>query len=231
MHPVTFAETEGSVHVVTQELLREEPKFTQHEFSRLLAWLDDGVDSQGETYLEMRRRLVSYFDRRNRRFADDLADETLNRIGRTLQKCGVIEITPPARYCYIVARFVLLEDIRRERQHIPVDEGRMPALHAAAPAGASDEGSAKRQQRLDCLDRCLVRLKPDHRELVVEYYRDAKRQRIDRRRELAARLGITMNALGIRLCRIRSGLETCVGACCGERVKDFGARAPIRAGR
>lgn len=219
------------MHVVTQELLREEPKFTQLGFSRLLAWLDDGVDSQGETYLEMRRRLVSYFDRRNRRFADDLADETLNRIGKTLEKSGVIEVTPPARYCYVVARFVLLEDIRRERRHIPVDEARTAARPSAVPGGVSDEGSAKRQQRLDCLDRCLVQLKPDHRELVVEYYRDAKRQRIDRRRELAARLGITMNALGIRLCRLRAGLESCLGACCKERMKDFGARGPMRVGR
>jgi len=29
----------------------------------LLEWLDDGIDSQGEKYLEMRRRLVAYFDR------------------------------------------------------------------------------------------------------------------------------------------------------------------------
>ena len=57
-------------------------------------------------------------------------------------------------------------------------------------------------------------MKPHERELVVDYYRDARRQRIEGRRDLAARLGITMNALGIRACRIRSALETCVGACC-----------------
>jgi len=32
-------------------------------FGRLLAWLDEGTDSAGERYLEMRRRLVGYFDR------------------------------------------------------------------------------------------------------------------------------------------------------------------------
>jgi hypothetical protein len=30
---------------------------------------------------------------------------------------------------------------------------------------------------------------------------------------MARRLGITMNALGIRVCRIRSALESCVEAC------------------
>jgi hypothetical protein len=87
--------------------------FTETAFGRLLEWLDDGVDSNGETYLEIRRRLVSYFDRRNRLSADELADETLSRIGRTLEKDGTIAVRPPARYCYVVAKFVLLEDIRR----------------------------------------------------------------------------------------------------------------------
>ena len=96
--------------MVTQELLREEPKLTQFAFHRLLAWLDDGVDSGGETYIEMRRRLVAYFDRRNRPFADDLADQTFNRISKTLDQSGSIAVKPPARYCYVVARFVLLED-------------------------------------------------------------------------------------------------------------------------
>jgi hypothetical protein len=93
------------VYVVAQDVFREEPALTEVAFGRLLEWLDNGVDSDGATYLEMRRRLVSYFDRRNRRTADDLADETLNRIRRTLEKDGAIAITPPARYCYTVAKF------------------------------------------------------------------------------------------------------------------------------
>ena len=82
----------------------EEPRLTRAAFSRLLEWLDDGVGSQGERYPEMRRRLVSYFDRRNRPSADDLASETLSRIGRTLENDGAIAATPPAQYCYVRAR-------------------------------------------------------------------------------------------------------------------------------
>src|SRR6185503_18383044 len=99
---------QGSVDAPPHDTLREEPRLTQLAFSRLLDWLDDGVDSQGETYLEMRRRLVSYFDRRNRPFPDDLADETLNRVSRTLEESGSIAVRPPARFCYVIARFVLL---------------------------------------------------------------------------------------------------------------------------
>jgi DNA-directed RNA polymerase specialized sigma24 family protein len=179
----------------------------------LLVWLDDGVDSHGAKYLEMRRRLVAYFDRRDRLAADELADETLNRVGRTLERTGVVAISPPARYCYVIARFVLLEDIRRQRRHIGLDEPRTrPALQTSVTAIVErDEGCAVLEQRLEQLECCLRTLRPDQRALVIEYYREGRRQRIERRRDLAKRLGITMNALSIRVCRIRDALMTCVG--------------------
>ena len=199
--------------MLTQEALREEPAITQLAFTRLLAWLDDGVHSNGERYLEMRRRLVSYFDRRNRPTAEELADETLNRVARTLAQTGAIATKPPARYCYVVAKFVLLEDVRRERRHIPLDETWHTDSSRPAVRCGPDSGVMLKEQRLDCLDRCLQELKPEQRELIVEYYADERRQKIERRRELATRLGISMNALGIRAFRIRDGLMACVESC------------------
>jgi DNA-directed RNA polymerase specialized sigma24 family protein len=208
-----------SVHVPLREMLKEERGITPLAFNRLLAWLDDGVESHGERYLEMRRRLVAYFDRRNRLSADELADETLNRIGRTLEKAGTITVTPPARYCYVVARFVLLEDFRRDQLHVRLDEprGAWASVARVRCDFEPDEAFTIQEERLDCLDYCLQQLKPDQRELVIEYYRDVRRQKIERRRELARRLGITMNALGIRACRIRATLEACVEGCCRQR--------------
>jgi hypothetical protein len=159
----------------------------------------------------MRRRLMAYFDRRNRPAPDLLADETFDRISRTLEQSGQIKVTPPARYCYVVARFVLLEDIRRGDRHVPYDETRPVLQHARSAGAAAAEQVVQRS--IDCLGRCLATLKAQDRDLIVEYYRDAKRQRIDRRRELATRLGITMNALGIRVWRLRASLEACVAAC------------------
>ena len=207
------------MHVLTREVFRQEPIFTKLAFNRLLEWLDDGVDSHGETYLEIHRRLVSYFDRRNRLSPDELADETLNRISRTLEKDGAIATTPPARYCYVVARFVLLEDVRREHRHVRLDEEHRAGASSTLGEGLSklDEVLAAHEQRLECLECCLQKLSSEQRELIVEYYRDGRGQKIERRREMAKRLGITMNALGIRACRIRGALETCVEACRKER--------------
>src|SRR3954465_13675686 len=114
-------------------------------FTRLLRWLDDGTDSQGERYLEMRRRLVAYFDRRNRPAPDTLADDTFDRVARTLEESGHISVTPPARYCYVVARFVLLEDIRKTRRSVPFNEARISALQPATV-----EAEDLNERALDC---------------------------------------------------------------------------------
>jgi DNA-directed RNA polymerase specialized sigma24 family protein len=203
--------------VLTQEIGQEEPTLTEVAFTRLLTWLDDGADSDGERYLEARRRLVAYFDRQNRPAPDALADETLNRISRTLEKSGAIATKPPMRYCYVVARFVLLEDVRRERRHVRFDDVRHANAATWTASADPDDAAFVQERRLECLDRCLRKLKTEQQELIVDYYGDARRQRIDRRRSLAARLGITMNALGIRAWRIRAALENCVGACCKNR--------------
>jgi DNA-directed RNA polymerase specialized sigma24 family protein len=203
--------------VLTQEVLREEPGITQIAFTRLLVWLDDGVDSNGERYLEMRRRLASYFDRRNRLAADELADETLTRIGRTLEQAGAILTRPPARYCYVVAKFVLLEDIRRERKHVAFDGSGIAGLVSGNARPRPDEACVLRERRLDRLDRCLEELEPAQRELIIEYYADDGHRKIERRRDLAIHLGITMNALGIRAFRIRDRLMACVEGCRRDR--------------
>lgn len=193
--------------VLTERAFREAPELSQYVFDRLLEWLDDGTESHGERYLEMRRRLVSYFDRRNRPAADELADETLNRVARTLEQGGVIATRPPARYCYIIAKFVLFEDLRRERRHVALDETTINVDRRSFLADLAED-DALREQRLDRLDRCLELLEPEQRKLIVEYYRDTGRQKIERRRALADRLGISMNALAIRASRIRDTLLT-----------------------
>jgi len=201
--------------VVNQDVVREDAKLTPDTFAALLAWLDDGVESNGERYIDVRRRLASYFDRRNRPAADDLADKTLTRVAMTLAQDGVIATRPPARYCFAVAKYVLLEDLRRDRRHVPFDESRATETTGIARHGAAVERDA-REHRLDCLDACLQKLKPEQRELIVEYYAESRQKKIQRRRELAMRLGISMNALAIRAWRIREGLMACVRGC-GER--------------
>ena len=184
---------------------------TQDAFRQFLSWLDEGVDSSGEKYVAMRRRLAAYFDRRNCLSPDELADETLNRVARRLEEEGAISDTPPARYCYIVARFVFLEYVRRTRHESAELDERSGELRSpvTGPADSDDDTS---QKLLDSLERCLQQLEARDRELILEYYRGEQRAKIERRRQLAVRLGLTMNAVSIRACRLRDKLEGCVKA-------------------
>jgi len=187
---------------------------TSSAFHRFLTWLDEGVDSHGEKYLEMRRRLVSYFGCKRCLTPDELADEALTRVARRLEEEGAIP-EPPARYCYITAKFVFLEYLRgTEHRHVSLatmTDSHDPASQLAAPA-APDAGVEAWEASLERLERCLRQLKADDRALILEYYRGEQRIKIERRRELAARLGVTANALSIRACRIRDKLEACVNA-------------------
>ncbi len=187
---------------------------TSHAFQGLLDWLDEGKDSGGERYLEMRQRLVSYFDRKNCSTPDDLADETLNRVARRLEEEGTIESECPEKYCYIVARFVFLEYLRSAPRHnVPLDDSRKQSAPDYAAEIESDEAKLLKERMLQCLDHCTKKLDPARRETIMRYYKGKERVKIENRRALAQELGITVNALSIRACRIRNKLESCVRQC------------------
>jgi DNA-directed RNA polymerase specialized sigma24 family protein len=177
----------------------------QSAFRRLLDWLDEGANSDGSRYLEIRRRLVVYFDRKNCLTPEELADETLNRVARRLEEEGTITTDAPAHYCYIVARFVLLEDLRRDPQK-PLDEYVVPFSYPT-------EHKLDAERRLECLEQCMKALDSNERSLIVNYYQGELRSKIENRKAAAQKLGVSMNALSIRACRIRAKLENCLQKC------------------
>jgi DNA-directed RNA polymerase specialized sigma24 family protein len=192
---------------VQRQAPKKEWGLTPPAFRRLLSWLDEDANSEGQTYLETRRRLVAYFDRKDCSTPDELADETLNRVARRLEEEGAIESETPAKYCYIVARFVFMEYLREARKGGQTldDIRRYPS-----PRSGGDEERAHKEKLLECLDRCIGELESSQRELILRYYVGKERVKIENRRSLAQALGITVNALSIRACRIRDKLEECV---------------------
>src|ERR1700753_3301241 len=135
-------------------------------FENLLHWLDEGMNSDGQRYLEVRRRLELYFDRKNCVAPAELADETLNRVAKKLEENGEITDVAPLQYCYIVAKFVFLEALRADKRSpfnrpLPATNGsnlsgRSATLLEAADTGA--ETSADKERIADCLQRCLETL-------------------------------------------------------------------------
>jgi DNA-directed RNA polymerase specialized sigma24 family protein len=200
---------ETAVKVVIQ---KKDWELTQDAFHRLLNWFDEGTDSGGQRYLEMRCRLTRYFDRKHCLSPDELADETLNRVARRLVEEGSINDTTPARYCYTLAKYVFLERLREEgREQMGLGELVAHTRLGDDPAVRAEQ--ERKEMRLECLERCTEKLDSDLRELIFQYYSGEQRVKIENRKALAARLGISMNALSIRACRIREKLESCLRDC------------------
>jgi DNA-directed RNA polymerase specialized sigma24 family protein len=188
------------------------------EDQKLLARLDVDRERAGEKYEDLRRTLIKFFEWRGAPFPEDQTDETLNRVARKLDE-GV-EVKNLGGYCYEVARHVLLEvwkgsDSRRD----PLDEGRTHTAGAAVYAAGTDDAdrALERELLLECLDECLGSLAPESRALIVEYYQDERRDRIERRKALADALGLRRDALANRAQRLRDKLEQCVKRCSGKK--------------
>lgn len=191
-------------------VIRAKWKASDASFARFLAWIDGGGDSQGEEYLALRQRLVAYFERKGCDISDELADETLERVNRRLDEVGEIEVETPAKFFYITAKFVFLEYLRSgRRKESPIETNELENFESRNSAGDSEE----KEKLSGCLERCLSSLDADERELIYGYYFGERRAKINNRRSLAAKLGLTPNALAIRACRIRERLERCIRGC------------------
>jgi len=180
---------------------------TSKAFTKLLDRLGEDREQAGEKYEDLRRTLTRFFEWRGAPFPEEHTDETFNRIARKLDEG--IEIKNIGGYCHEVARLVCLEALKgHESRRAPLEEIK---LEATTPDTTHE--TAEKEQRLTCLDDCLHILPIESRELITEYYRDEKRERIDHRKALAERLGLRRDALANRAQRMRDKLEQCVTRC------------------
>jgi RNA polymerase sigma factor (sigma-70 family) len=173
---------------------------TQESFDRLLASFGADRQSAVQQYLEARRKLVRFFEWRGCPFPEDHADETFDRVARRLAEGQTI--LNPAGYCFGVARMLLLEinkEVVRQQQKLRELSG------STITAKQSDESEA----RIDRLRQCLQKLSPDDRELILQYYHGEKGVKIDCRKKLAERFGVSTSTLRMRALRIRENLQRC----------------------
>jgi DNA-directed RNA polymerase specialized sigma24 family protein len=189
------------------------PELTREAFSRLTAWLHPDPARAGEHYERLRRTLVDFFRWRDDWSPEDLADDVLNRIASQLER-GT-EIRYSRAYACEVARRVHLEQRQRpDRRTVPLDTQPDPEAHDGDPYSVIERDRAERDLARRCAyaQRCLDALPQDSRALFLAYHHGQGRRRIDARRALAARHGLSMNALRIRVCRIADALSACVDA-------------------
>lgn len=146
---------------------------------------------------------MRFFDWRGSSCPEDGADEVLMRLAAKLEEgVAVVDV---AAFAHGIARIVLLEQTREASRLTGLGDAEPRAPRSADVAAAEDLAAA--------LDECLDRLPADERRLVLAYYAGGEGlAKIQHRRRLAREVGLSPNALRIRLRRSRERLEACLGS-------------------
>ena len=182
----------------------EDNSCNQVRFDRLLTWLNSDKDEAAKQYEKIRCKLVKYFERRLYldRYpcvdAEDLADENLDRVCRKMPQLADSYEGDPIKYFYAVAKNIYFEYIKKTLLPDPL------------PAYCPPPDIEPRQE---CLDHCMNRLAKEDSDLLLQYFQDDGKAKIDHRKELAEILGIPLNTFRMRIHRLKLALQECVFDC------------------
>lgn len=188
--------------------MAKDTAITQKNFEMLLNWFDPNQEAAGQKYEKIRGRLIRIFVGRGCFEAEELADLAIDRVMLKLPKVIENYVGEPALYFYGVADKIYLEWLRKQRKikHTELNE-------KDDYCESETEVESESESEYECLENCLETLGRFARELIVNYYREDKRAKIELRRELAEKFKITIGALQVKTCRIRASLQKCVQNC------------------
>ena len=187
--------------------MTKENVITQEGFEALLGWLDRNRDDAGQIYEKIRRRLIRVFINRGCYEAEELADETINRVIQKLPQIAGNYVGEPVLYFYSVANKIHLEWLRKQKKI-----NRLPAIEP------HHDGASEADAEYECLEACLKTLPASQHQLIVEYYGKEKSAKIENRKTLAEKLEISVSALQVKAFRIRARLKECLQKCIAEKA-------------
>ena len=196
-------------------MLKRRRVLTENNFEQLLAWLDPEREQAAIRYEAIRTSLIRILTWRGCNNAEDLADETINRVAEKVHLLKETYVGDPAIYFYAVAKRLAKEEQRRANSEVAISEG-------YNIAGFPDEKDAATEEALyECLSACLRRAGEEKGKMILSYYSGERNVKIANRRAMAAELGIPLNALRVRMHRIRASLENCINKCVKTRTMEL----------
>jgi DNA-directed RNA polymerase specialized sigma24 family protein len=186
---------------------------TGEAWDKLLGFLDDSRESAARKYEESRRRLVKLFAWKGLPNVEDLADETFDRVARKLAAGEQIRTGEAERYIAGVARLVAFEAARAARREDRLTEDAQADWVVPEDDRFPAHPDMRHFEVAECLDECLGKLPDASRKLLLGYHVGEGGERIANRKRIAEGMGIALNALRIRVHRLRHEIETCVARC------------------
>ena len=195
--------------------MKKDWQLTEEDFNLFLKWLDPDRDKAAQSYEKMRRNLITLFNKRGCHLSEDLADESFNRVISRLRNIIDGYAGSPAAYIMAVAKNLYLEYAVESNRKGPLPD----PDHSELSSLQTNNSGTIDDRVFDCLEHCLGRLPPENRSLILDYYCENKRKKIDKRKEIAEQWGLSHNALRIKMHRIRDLLRECLDDCV-EKVAD-----------
>ena len=187
--------------------MRQRYELPPESFDELLAWLNPDRRLAADLYLELRHSLVKIFAWNRCSDPDGMADETIDRVARQVGRLRETYEGNPNLFFYGVANNLIREYQKKIKTHVPIEDIELP------DESVSEDEAAISLEREECLQKCLQELSSEKREQVLAYYSKEKHAKIDHRAEMARKLGISIENLRVRMCRIRVALEDCIENC------------------
>lgn len=183
------------------------PDKPRESLDDLLAWLDPNRDVAISIYLDLRFALSRIFSWNRCADPQGMTDETFDRVASKLPKLKATFVGDPKLYFYGVANNLIKEYRKKVKSFSPVDS---VEPFVQLPQGAEEEDPDLREE---CLRICLGELTTEKRRLILSYYSKEKQAKIIHRANMAGELGISLEALRVRMLRIRATLEECIEQC------------------
>jgi DNA-directed RNA polymerase specialized sigma24 family protein len=185
---------------------------TKEAYDKLLACFSPEEDEASRQLLIAYLKLIRFFEWHKCDSPEMCADKTIDRAARRIDEGERIENL--MGYLIGIANYVFME-WRKEQPRTP-----LPIDLADRPSTEPSTEDEEHESRLRCLDICLEELRSEDRAVILGYYQEEKRAKVNFRKQMAARLGVGLNALRIRAYRIRTRLEECVIKCLGQATLD-----------
>lgn len=185
---------------------------TKEAYDKLLACFSPDEHEASKQLLLAYLKLVRFFEWHKCDSPELCADNTIDRAARRIDEGEGIDNL--MGYLYGIANYVFMETLK------PPDPVPLPVEPTTPHPFEPQPEDEEREARLRCLDICLEELQADDRVVILGYYQEEKRAKINFRKQMADRLGVGLNALRIRAYRIRTMLEECVIKCLAEATVD-----------
>lgn len=196
---------------------------TREQLYTLLRRLHGDREQAALKYEELQMKLIKFFEWSGCASAEDLADEVLTRTARKLHTQGDA-IPDVEAFVWGVAKRIRQEGRKKDFKTLGLAD---VAVRKLSDAGASIEAIHKRiqfEKERECLRSCIQRLPQADQEVFLAYRID-KGHYLEKRKQLAEQLGLSQNALRVRIIRLREKLEKCVARCLGHKSERRDAAA------